>query len=442
MQSDVLFVYAGITSCGFASFGKGPDSSWISHGLSILSSCLKKAGYSVELIDLRRLSDWKEFEDKIEKRKPEIVGLTMMSVDFNPVMKSIEIIKKINPKAKVIVGGPHPTLASEEVVARKKIDYIILGEGEIVLPILIGDIKSGKKRERVIRGLKPDLDKIPFADRELFGVFEVPIVPELPEPFVSIIAGRGCIYNCNFCKPAEDKLFGRPVRRRSVENVLAELKMLRDKYHFKSLMIHDDCLTEDRDWVVQFCRQYKKEGFKQPFVCQSRADIICRNEDMVRLMAQAGLYIYLIGFESGNQRVLNFIRKGTTVEQNYKAAEISRKYGVRVWANYMLGLPTETRGEIQDTVAMIIKIHPDYFSPAFFTPHPGSDLYDYCQKHKLSLIKNHDQYRRDPTEAKIRGHDYRFLKSALEESREISFTDKILRFVQRRAQKVWWQITI
>ena len=442
MQSDVLFVYAGITSCGFASFGKGPDSSWISHGLSILSSCLKKAGYSVELIDLRRLTDWKEFEDKIEKRKPEIVGLTMMSVDFNPVMKSIEIIKKINPKAKVIVGGPHPTLASEEVVANKKIDYIILGEGEIVLPILIRDIKSGKKRERVIQGLKPDLDKIPFADRELFWAFEIPIVPELPEPFVSIIAGRGCIYNCNFCKPAEDKLFGRPVRRRSVENVLTELKVLQDKYHFKSLMIHDDCLTEDRDWVVQFCRQYKKEGFKQPFVCQSRADIICRNEDMVKLMAQAGLYMYLIGFESGNQRVLNFIRKGTTVEQNLKVAEICRKYGIRVWANYMLGLPTETREEIQDTVAMIRKIHPDYFSPAFFTPHPGSDLYDYCQKHKLSLIKNHDQYRRDPTEAKIKGQDYLFLRKALEESRKINFEDKVWRFARRRAQKIWWQITV
>lgn len=442
LKTGVLFVYAGIAGQGFNSFGKGVDSSWISHGLSILSACLKKEGITVDFIDLRRLSGWKEFEKEIKKSRTEIVALTMMSVDFNPVMEAAKIIKNINPQAKIVVGGPHPTLATKEVAVNKRIDYIVVGEGEIVFPQLVKDIQAGKKRERIVQGTKPDLDKIPFADRELFGPFEVPIIPELPKPFVSIITGRGCLYNCSFCKPAEDRLFGRPVRRRSVANVIAELKELRDKYHFKSLMIHDDCLTENRDWVIEFCKQYKKEKFKQPFVCQSRADIICRNEDMVRLMAKAGLCMYLIGFESGNQRILNFIRKGTTVEQNLKAAEICRKYGIRVWANYMMGLPTETKEEVLETVAMIKKIKPDYFSPAFFTPHPGSDLYDYCQEHKLSLIKNHDQYRRDPTEAKIKGQDYQFLREAVGQSMTVDFTDKLFRFTRRRVQKFLWQITV
>lgn len=441
-KADVTFIYAGIVGCGFGSFGRSVDSSWLSHGLSILSACLQEGNLTTHLVDLRRLSGWREFKKEIKGIEPEIVGLTMMSVDFNPVLKSIELIKKINATTKIIVGGPHPTLATKEVASCREIDYIVLGEGEIVLPKLVRNLQRGRKVKRIIQGTRPNLDKIPFADRELFGAFEVPIVPELPTPFVSIIAGRGCAYNCNFCKPAEDILFGRPVRRRGVRNVIAELKMLRDQYDFRSLMIHDDCLTEDRDWVIEFCRQYQKENFRQPFVCQSRPDIICRNENMVALMAKAGLYMYLVGFESGNQRVLNFIRKGTIVEQNLKAAQICRRHGVRIWANYMAGLPTETQEEVMDTVAMIKKIKPDYYSPAFFTPHPGSDLYEYCRKHRLSLIKSHDQYRRDPTGPKIKGQDYHFLKEAIRESTRISWLDKTWRFVKRRYQKAWWQMTI
>lgn len=434
-KTDLTFIYPGIVGCGFGSFGKNVDSSWISHGLAILSACLKKEGLNCELIDLRRLSTWKDFEKIIKKIKPEIVGITMMSVDYNPAIKSAELIKNINPKTRIIVGGPHPTLATEEVKRQKVFDYIVTGEGEIVLPEIIKKIKKGKKSTKVINGQKPDLEKIPFADRELFGAFEVPIVRELPKPFVSIIAGRGCLYNCSFCKPAEDKLFGRPVRRRSVENVIKELKILRDKYHFKSLMIHDDCLTEDRQWVIKFCQKYKEEGFKQPFVCQSRADIICQNHDMVKLMSEAGLYMYLIGFESGNQRVLNFIRKGTTVQQNLRAADICRKYKVRIWANYMLGLPTETKEEARDTVKLIQKIKPDYFSPAFYTPHPGSDLFTYCEKNNLSLIKNHDQYRRDPYGEKIKGQDYEFLTRAKELSMCLNKEEKLKRFLRRNYNK-------
>src|SRR3989338_2773 len=106
-------------------------------------------------------------------------------------------------------------------------------------------------------------------------------------------------------------VFGAKVRRRSVDNVIDELKLLRDMMDFQSLMIHDDCLTEDRPWVSEFCDKYRRDKFRRPFVCQSRADIICKNEDMIKDMASAGLAMMLIGFESGNQRILNLLRKGT-----------------------------------------------------------------------------------------------------------------------------------
>jgi len=200
-------------------------------------------------------------------------------------------------------------------------------------------------------------------------------------------------------------------------------------------MIHDDCLTEDRAWVMDFCGQYRKNGFKQPFVCQSRADIICKNEDMVKMMARSGLAMFLIGFESGNQRVLNFLRKGTKVEQNYKAAEICKRYGVRVWANYMLGIPTETKEEALDTLAMIRKIKPYRASPAFFTPHPGSDLYKYCEENGLSLMKSHSDYSRSPDSPKIKGVDYLFLREVLEESKKIPLSVKIRRKIDHTVER-------
>ena len=426
-KKAITFIYPGITTCGFGSFGKGMDSSWVSHGLGYLSAVLKKKGYVVDLIDLRTISGWTEFRKLIKKKRPSVVGIPMMSVDYNPGIKAAKTVKKIDPSIKIIVGGPHPTLAPNELIKHKEIDYIFKGEGEITLPVLLEKIFRKEQEERIIQGAKPDLNKLPFVDREIFSALEKPIVKELPEPFLTTIAGRGCVYNCSFCKPAENTIFGLPVRRRSVQNVIRELNFLRRKYHFQSLMIHDDCLLENSIWAEEFCKEYKKAKFKQPFVCQSRADLICRNEKLVKKMKKTGLFMFLIGFESGSQRVLNFIRKGTTVEQNYRAAEICRKYGIKIWANYMVGLPTETKNEVMETVWMIRKIKPDYYSPAYFTPHPGSDLYEYCQKNKLSLIKNHDQYNRGHLDAKIKGHDYRFLKWAVDRSTGETFLRKVMR---------------
>ncbi|MCS6801479.1 MAG: radical SAM protein [Chloroflexota bacterium] len=439
-------VYAGIAGKGFNSLKQGMDSGWISHGLCSIAAYGKSQGFPMDLIDLRALRDWAHFRQEVEARRPQVAGFSMMSVDYNPVMEAVKIVKEVDPSIITVVGGPHPTVATEECARNPNIDYTVVSEGEITFTNLLKAIHEDRRpADRVLRGIHPVLDQLPFADRDLFlnewrkfgydlDSPEVPFIPELPGPFVTVIAGRGCRYTCNFCKPHEDFMFGRGTRRRSVANVIQELKELRDRYHFRSFMFHDDCLTEDRKWVEEFCAAYKAEGFTQPFFCQSRADIIVKHEDMVALMASVGLKGYFIGFESGSDRVLKFIHKGTTRQKNLDAAKVCKKYGLTIWANYMLGIPTETPEETRETISMLKEIDPDYYSPSFYTPHPGSDLYDYCMEHGISTVSDHNSFRRNPTETKIVGQDIQFLMWALEESKKRKWTNQL-----RRTLRAAWK---
>lgn len=204
-------------------------------------------------------------------------------------------------------------------------------------------------------------------------------------PHPNFFANNILVHNCSFCKPTEDLIFGR-FRMRNVDHFMGEIIMLHDRYHFNVLMVDDDLFTVKPDYVMEWCDRYEKIG--KPFAIQTRADLCCNNPDVFKRMKQVGLGWIRIGLESGSQRVLDYMGKGTTVQQNYGAVELCHKLGVQVIANYVLGWPTETKQEVLDTLKMIRDLKPEQRSASFYTPIVGTYMYDDCKAKNLLVSED------------------------------------------------------
>lgn len=417
-------IFPGITLSGWASFGKpGTYANFMPYGLAYISAYAKKEGHDVDLLDLRKLAGWSEFDAEVNKRSPGVFAISSMSVDFAVAAEAALRIKATDSSSVVIVGGVHPTVALEDVKKLPQFDHIITGEGEVSFSRLLSGLERGEKPERVTQGAPADVATLPYPDRELFdyrnGESANAWQDFMQQPFVSIIAGRGCPFKCAFCQPAERMIFGGKAKIRKVPDIIGELKDLREKYQFKSLLIHDDLFTISRSHVLEFCKAYREEGFPGSFACSARADFIAGNEDVIKEMAEVGLQCLLIGFESASQGILDLLKKGTTVAQNRAAAEICAKYGIKVFGNFMFGIPGETAEDVKATVRFIREIRPAYPSIAFFTPFPGTELGDYCVAQKLLLENKGDFYNRSASaEGKLKGIDYSFLKAAAERAQD------------------------
>lgn len=417
-------IFPGLVLSGWASFGKGKaDANFVPYGLAYISACAKKEGHEIGLLDFRKLTGWDQFEAEIKKRSPGLFAFSAMSIDFPTAVEAAARIKAADKTSIVVIGGVHPTVALEEVKKLPQFDHIITGEGEVSFSALLAALEKKEKAERVIQGISADVAALPYPDRELFDYRNGEMVNAwqdyMEPPFVSIIAGRGCPFRCSFCQPAERMIFGGKAKIRKVPDIIGEIKYLYGEYNYNSLLIHDDLFTVNRDHVLEFCKAYKAAGLPASFACQARADFIVNNEDAVKEMAGAGLKCFLIGFESGSQRILDLLKKGTTVEQNRQAAKICDKYKIKMFANFMLGVPGETQAEVKETVKFIRELKPAYPSVAFFTPFPGTELGDYCASHGLLLDNTGAFYNRSfNAGGKLKGIDYAFLRAAAERAQD------------------------
>ncbi|MCW4016422.1 MAG: B12-binding domain-containing radical SAM protein [Candidatus Bathyarchaeota archaeon] len=414
-KSKVTLVYPSIRWFGgFNKLGKHPSNIYVNHGFTSLSAVLKSRGHTVSMIDLRECSGWDDVFTKMRLSNADVFAVQMSTLDFHEAAKIATFAKKLGVPS--VVGGPHASICPEQVAENTDFDFVFVGEGEKTFPEFVEEQKFTND-QKVIKGEPSDLNSLPIEDREIFNMNKVLSTKHTfyPSPFVNVMSGRGCPFSCGFCKPGEDMIFGR-FRMRSVENLMKEIIHLRDHYNYKMLMIDDDSFTVNPSYIKDFCDSY--EGVKRPFSCQTRADFVVKHPDLVKRLRDVGLWLVVMGIESFNQRLLDFMNKGTTVEQNIEAIQICKKMGIKVGANLMFGLPTETKEETLETINKIKELKPFYHSPSFYTPIQGTHMYDYCQKNKL-LLNDDPAFlgSRNATEPKILGLDYKYLNKQLQKLR-------------------------
>jgi len=378
---------------------------WAPLGLSYIGSVLKNESHKVRGLDLRCQS-YDLYINAIKSWKPDWIGFYIETVSFEE-SKALMLQAKMN-SSKVMVGGPHPSVCPEEVISLPYIDVVVVGEGEETVKELVSDKpwdeingiyykKEGKIKENLPRPPIKNLDALPFPDRELFPIktyleyswFNFP----LPAPNLHLVASRGCPYDCRFCAPTMEKMFGHGIRYRSVGNVIAEIKYLINRYRIKGFRLTDEVPLINRKWIAQFCREIIKEGLHDvPWMCASRVDTI--DHERVNILQKAGCIGIGFGIESGSQRVLDYYQKRITPEQSRLAVKICKEHGIIVYTSLMVGAPYETINDLEETRKLLKDVDPEMMHASVTTPYPGTHLYKECARDKLLTVQSSRDYDR------------------------------------------------
>jgi len=387
--------------------GQGLDS-WHDHGAGMTYTVAKKANCDVSFLDMKRLGNDKELTEAIKGY--DLISFGLKSSYYSIGMKVLNFAKAQG--SKVMIGGYHASAAPDELIENKKIDWIFRGESEITFPKFLSNPSSF---DRVIFGERPEnLDELPWIDRSIYrdqvencgGWWHGVGFHRMS----SVISARGCPFQCGFCQPIEDIHFGKKIRRRSVDSIILELLYLKDLYHPDCIMIHDDTFFIQVPWLEEFAEKYPQVGL--PFWAAARSKEICRYPDLLNKLVKVGWNLVSVGFESGSQRILDKLKKGVTVEENYESAKIIKSTGAKIYANYMLGAPWEVKEDIQLTMRMADTIRAEMPSWAYFTPYPGCELGQECIDNGWSLLDRF-HYDRYPGGKKVKFVDYDYLHQVM-----------------------------
>jgi len=369
-------------------------------GLQYLASVIRNAGHKVALLDTT-------FHDKMNVEEKHLDGIDVVGISFstplaNKAYEVLRYIRFLKPGQICIAGGPHPTIRPEECLANG-FDVAVIGEGEKTVIDVLAQINSGshfngvngiafqEEGKTVLttpREFIQNLDEIPVPARDLIdweAYFRV-------DRAVTVMTSRGCPFNCIFCKPMQDMLFGKRIRRRTPRNVVDELQGIgaqirRDNFY---VVFVDDTFLLSKEWVLSFCDELLDRGLKIRWTCQSRVDAV--TETLLKTMKTAGCFHLSFGVESGSQKILDYLRKGVKIEDTIRSFDLCRNVGINTHAYVIVGSPTETRDDLQATIKLIKRVRPTSVRTTRLTPIVGSDLYESTFKDGLLNVQKAEEY--------------------------------------------------
>ncbi len=360
-------------------------------GIGYLSSYLKKEGFSqTDILDGLNLElSNSEIVSICEKEKYDIVGISIIS-DYRE--EAYDLSRQLKSKnIKVVLGGPHVSALPQASIEESEADFAVCGEGEKTLLELLQNLSSGKNainqipglhradsKETVQREFIEDLDSLPFPDWENMNPNKYKKAPHgglIREfPVAPVTTSRGCPFICTFC--ASPNLWKRKIRFRSAKNVVDEIQYLTEKFNVKEIHFEDDNLTLKKSHIEDICNEIINRDLHINWATPNGIRVETVTPDLLKLMKRSGCYYLAFGIESGNQKILDNIKKKTKLETIEYAAREASKAGIVTQGFFIFGLPGETEETIDETIRFAKKIPLDRAQFLLLDILPGSELYE------------------------------------------------------------------
>jgi len=320
-------------------------------GLMYVSAAIRKAGHEAVIWDMA-------FHSCIPEA--DVYGITGTSPQAERMRRLVELMRATNPSARVIAGGPHATLAPEEVLGYG-CDLVVAGEAEEI----IGDILDNNWEGIVTTPRILDLDELPLPDRRLVERYHFSI-NDLPATMM--MTSRGCPHRCAFCS----KPLGQRVVKRSLSNIMYEVRYIQAMHGIAAIMFVDDTMGLDESRLLRLCDEMEKA--RVAWRCFLRGKEITRQ--LAEALARGGCFEVGVGVESGSDTILENVQKGETIGEIERGIRTLQGAGVRVKGFFIVGLPGENRETLAETEAFLGRVPLDDIDFSIFTAYRGAPIYE------------------------------------------------------------------
>jgi len=374
-----------------------------SGALVLIGTMLHNRGHRVRIVHM--LADGigiREIGRTVAQFEPDVVGITMGTFQTKCAREVARVVKGVNERILVVVGGPHPSALKQKIFRDfPHVDVVIPGEGEhAFLEIVEGRDLAGIRgifcpgRTHTPRPLAEDLDYVPLPNLDLVGFRKrkfLGLDPVGALPSMHIMGTRGCPFQCIFCNKS---VWGTTVRVRRPERIVEEIRWLRTEYGVREVYFLDDTFNLDRKWAEEIFHGIIDGGLHRGmrYKATFRANERFLDAEFLALAKEAGVWLVLYGAENGNQAMLDRMKKGITIGELKRAFDLTHRAGLKTTGSFIIGLPGETPETIGETLELQKTLRPftTGISPAI--PFPGTEFEREVSSKGHLLSADYDEY--------------------------------------------------
>ncbi len=357
-------------------------------GLLTLGAVIKAQGkHDVAVLDTQAEElDLEGVRAAFQKHDPDVIGMAAITFTLIDCLNVARIAKEINPAVKIVLGGPHATLFPRETAIQPEVDVVVTGEGEVVFPKIVDNIDDMEKLDQVkgivyqkengeVKATGPsevieNLDDLPFPDRTLTDHTKYSSVIAKRQPITTAVTSRGCPFRCTFCD--RPQMGGKTWRARSPKSIVDEMEQCVNM-GIHEIMFYDDTFTMVRPRTVEICEEIIKRKLDVGWDIRTRVDRV--DKELLQLLKKAGCERINYGVESGTERGLKIVKKDVKLPRVMQAFKDTRDVGMTSLGYFMVGLPTETKDEMYQTIKFAKKARPDFVHFTVFTPFPDTEIW-------------------------------------------------------------------